>query len=790
VAYSPDGRRIVSSRADTLKVWDAQTGQELLTLKGHTGRVRSVAYSPDGTRIVSAGGEVKVWDAQTGQELLTLKGVWYPVAYSPDGRHIVSGSKDEMLKVWDATTGQPLRTLKGHTQTVTSVAYSPDGRRIVSGSGEAFFSPTPGEVKVWDAQTGQELLTLKGHTRNVTSVAYSPDGRRIVSASGDRTLQVWDATTGQHLLTLKGHTDNVSSVAYSSDGKRIVSSSWDKTVKVWDAATGQEVLSLKGHTSRVSSVAYSPDSERIVSGSWDTLKVWGGATSQDLLTLKGHSHLVMFVAYSPDGTRIVSGSWDNTLKVWDATMGQHLLTLTGHTQGVRSVAYSPDGKRIVSASDDKTVKVWDAGTGQVQLTLEGHTNVEGGIRVLRDTGSAVFSPDGKRIASGGDDGALKVWDAQTGQNLLTRKGHIGGVISVAYSPDGKHIVSGGGGYDSNGRGIPGEVKVWDAHTGQNLLTLKGHTNGVSSVAYSPDGRRVFACDVRGKVLAWNAVTGMLLRDTPATIPDGRLVAVHGNQRAYADGWLVRIERVFTQQEQQRRALHEDRIQRILQARASRAFHTAEADNAQMRKQTFACVFHLDRLLPLLPGERANLLKRRAAVLTAALKKAPRDTWAIRALARQAVADPATIPQRETLLSLRAALARQQDAPNDRLYGALLLRTGSPREAVLILRAARNKRDRDAAPVEELLLALAHLRLKQPAEARKYLQTAVAWMQRGSEPVRAASLAGLAARSPLTALAGLVVTPPDPRLEPLDHQTAHELTALGAEVERALAKQKP
>jgi hypothetical protein len=101
-----------------------------------------------------------------------------------------------------------------------------------------------------------------------------------------------------------------------------------------------------------------------------------------------------------------------------------------------------------------------------------------------------------------------------------------------------------------------------------------------------------------------------------------------------------------------------------------------------------------------------------------------------------------------------------------------------------------KRGPDASPVEELLLALAHAQLKQPAEARKHLQSAVAWVRRGSEPIRAASLAGFAGRSPLVALGSLAVTPPDPRLVPLDHQIAHELTALRAEVEKALAAQKP
>ena len=115
MAFSPDGRRIVSGSEDqTLKVWDAETGQETLTLKGHTGSVYSVAFSPDGRRIVSGSqdGTLKVWDAETGQETLTLKGHTgagvTSVAFSPDGRRIVSGSNDMTLKVWDAATGQKI----------------------------------------------------------------------------------------------------------------------------------------------------------------------------------------------------------------------------------------------------------------------------------------------------------------------------------------------------------------------------------------------------------------------------------------------------------------------------------------------------------------------------------------------------------------------------------------------------------------------------------------------------------------------------------------------------------
>ena len=124
------------------------------------------------------------------------------------------------------------------------------------------------------------------------------------------------------------------------------------------------------------------------------------------------------------------------------------LTLKGHSSSVFSVSFSPDGKRIVSGSRDKTLKVWDAQTGGEMLALTGHS---------ASVNSVSFSSDGMRIVSGSEDNTLKVWDAKTGQETLTLKGHLGPVISVSFSPDGKRIGSCGSGEI----GEPGEIKVWD-----------------------------------------------------------------------------------------------------------------------------------------------------------------------------------------------------------------------------------------------------------------------------------------------------------------------------------------
>jgi WD40 repeat protein len=481
-------------------VWDARSGAEVLTLKGHTGWVRSASFSPDGRTLAAAGLDrtVKLWEVATGKEVATFRGhpLFGLMSYSPDGRTLAVVGSDNTVQFWDTAAGKVVPELRS-PRGVTDVSYSPDGRTLALVTPDMAHRPNGrialvaqvpnGAVEIWDAHTTNEVVVLRGHSGTVARVVYSPDGRTLASAGGDRTVKLWDAATGREIRTLRGHAGAVLGVAFSPDGRTLASASEDKTIKLWNAATCEEVRTLRGHGDGVGCVAYSPDGRTLASaGADNTVKLWNAATGEDLRTLSGHPYAVDCVAFSPDGRTLSSAGAHGTVKLWDATTDAEARELrTGSTtrgyydntkrQWVTSfpraagqayngvVAYRPDGRTLATVQFDNTVKLWDL-TGLHFLGM-----------VDRKT-----SPY-----------KTQMWDAP----VRTLVGHVGVVLGAAYSADGRRIAS---------ASRYGTVKLWDTMTGQEVLTLRGIANEINGVAFSPDGYQIAAACGDGTIQIWDA----------------------------------------------------------------------------------------------------------------------------------------------------------------------------------------------------------------------------------------------------------------------------------------------
>jgi WD40 repeat protein/serine/threonine protein kinase len=459
LAFHPDGRLLASKTQDgCVTVWDVQTRRERSSLGRHKG-TGLLAFSPAGQLLAFTtgnwrdNGEVEIWDWHAGRQQLTLRGhigAIGALSFSPDGQRLATGSMDETIKIWDAATGHEALTLRGHQGRLSSVVFSPDGHCLVSGGMDH-------TVRVWDArpwqdgETGQEFLTLRGNRAGLTSVAFHPQGRLLASASADGTVTLWDTETWKEQLTLRVGADIVNAVAFSPDGKWLATGDQGKKVKVWDidpkrAGRGtRPVHDLQGpHPDGILSVVFSPDSKLVASAGWaGIVRVWDLATGKERKPLKDHDWVIFHVAFSPDGRHLVSGSGDATVRVWDVATGLQIACLEPHHNGsVTGVAFRADGNLLASASEDRGVWVWDAKTWKL---LERLSDPAAGVL------SVAISPQKDlRLAWGGMDGTVKVWDQSTRKTHVLR-GHTSWVESVVFSPDGKYIVSGS---------RDGAVKIW------------------------------------------------------------------------------------------------------------------------------------------------------------------------------------------------------------------------------------------------------------------------------------------------------------------------------------------
>ena len=510
VDISADGRRAVSGSEDlTVRVWDLETGSCLRVFGGHTKRVSSVCITFDGKYAASGSQDktIRVWDLESGECLWTLEGHLAEVlslCISPDCKYLVSGGWGTSIKSWDLATGANLQELDGETW-APEISMTPDTRYLVSvhRTGRA-----RSVVRLWDLMTG-ECRKMDGPL-NVTvyGVCVTPEARRaIIAGTGEYDvpgyLSMCDMDTGDCRQVIELREEAITAVGVTADG-RFALSNGGNSVRLWDVGSGECVRLLEGHSARVRSVKMTPDGRRAISGASDnTLRVWdleaGKCAPQPS---NRHDDEVRILEVSPDSRVVVSvGSCEAS--AWDLRTGAFLWPLDPKSQyNIDEVCFSMDNRFVQTRAGGIHMeghpfsmhRVWDLATGKCTHEERGAgfadtlCNVR---KVTADGGCVVLAyPNGQFVVGHrGPDNHFEV---------LPLKGHIGGITSVSLRPDGSRAVS---------AGKDKSLRLWDLATGDCLRVLSGHTSEVWGVTFTPDGKRTVSTGQDFTLRIWELASG-------------------------------------------------------------------------------------------------------------------------------------------------------------------------------------------------------------------------------------------------------------------------------------------
>jgi WD40 repeat protein len=560
----------------------AEVEPQLLVIEAHRGGAYVANFSPDGRWLATAGDDnAAIWDAATGARRHVLeghRGAVFAAEWSPDGRRLVTAGLDGVIRVWDPQDGRLVAGLEGHRGYVPGVRFSPDGAQLVSWD-------LMGGVRSWDVATGVERFAIAAHKGRIAQVQFDRSGTWLLSTGRDGQGKVWSAATGALSCSGEGAEGMVSG-GFSPDGSRFVTGSNDSVVEVHDTADCKLRLRFRVASGELTVARFDPSGQRILTAGFDALRLWDASTGELLHSLQENA-AIQTAAFSGDGDRVVTGGYERQLRMWNARDGRPLGLLAGHDAQVRSVAWSPDQQRVASASADGTVRVWRASQSAISrapsglrllhpegdehiLAVEMHTGdllrfdraghawskvapavcpwmatktspanvvcilgdgvvlrARDGVAELIDVATgqvrwrdpvervmaAALGPRSRLAATVGARGDVRVSDAASGAEVHTF--HLEQrIMGVALLENDRLVTVG-----------PAEIAVWDARSGDRLMTLPGAT-------LARDAPSVPADLKRNRILVASTDRGGAIHH----VTDGAVVAtLHGQRATVHDG---------------------------------------------------------------------------------------------------------------------------------------------------------------------------------------------------------------------------------------------------------------
>jgi WD40 repeat protein len=393
--------------------------------------------------------------------------------------------------------------------------YSPDSKLLAISRSSSPNEKAIGHVTVREVGTGKELLdvALGKDIVNLGELAFSPDGKTL-AAGLEKDVHLWSVPGGRLLHKLAGHGRPVRSLAFAQGGKRLVSGDAGGLLCLWDAATGERLLpeTTAGHPQAITAAVFTPDGSALYTGDGGgEVRSWGPKGGRQRGEPWPHGVWITALAVSPDSRRVLTSFSHSDPCIRDTATGSILLTLRGHDEkhAVRTAVWSPHGKLVATGGDDQTIRLWDPASGREVRQLDPRGDGGSAICAVRDL---AFSPDGDTLLATCENETRSLWRVADGRKLWSYYRDGVSPSSSALSPDGRWAAFWGDGQ---------ELELLETATGQPCANFS--KGSPEPRLFLSDGQTVAAC--KG--------TDVILYDLAAGREKARLSGHRGTVRVLA-----------------------------------------------------------------------------------------------------------------------------------------------------------------------------------------------------------------------------------------------------------------
>ncbi len=532
----------------------AQDGKLIGRLIGHEAAVNAIAFDSRGRHLVSgdAANTVRVWNLADPKfpELaqIAAAGPVTAVALNTTATQVFAATSDHVIGCWQLSDATELRKFTGHGGAVRSLLV--DGNVLYSASAD-------GTVRAWNADSGAAIRTIN-HGAPVTGLAIAPQGKTIASVGTDKNVKIWQGSNGAALASLAGHTADPIDIRFNADATRLVSLANDGVV-LWDVAKSRRLESIASSQVEWRGIGFVGDT--LVAGVAD------GAIHRFqpslLHIVDGHPGGVTSAVIVANNTRVAAAGVDKSIKLWNLADGKLAATFTGSTSDKSRLAVTADGKTIYAVDASNRVFTWVVPPAPMASVAPAQI-WELPVPIVR----LALNTDGTRLALGGEDHQIRVWDTKLGIELERHAGHTGAITAVDMSADGQRVLSGSD--DRSGRvtqlsvmhalTLPKAARDIAFLTGGTQLAVAGGSdrlavwtlgeNGLTpsdpipagnppagftaaeqvSLSVTPDGSQLAVLDLAGRAHVWSVAEKTLLtslpgqnEQLPANGPAGRVV---------------------------------------------------------------------------------------------------------------------------------------------------------------------------------------------------------------------------------------------------------------------------